>query len=119
MKKNYKIGDKLVVNDIKSIMNQSPEYVDIITEKLVYLINNFKGIYKEYCNMRKTDRIDMETIKLAIRNNMCGNYHDENGNRVYVDGYAFVDKYKNLCNFLVDIFNLKYRPITESKIKKD
>ena len=119
MKKNYKIGDKLVVNDIKSIMSESPEYEDAIGKKLEYLIRNFKDIYKEYCDMRKTDRIDIETIKLAIRNNMCGNYHDKDGNSVYVDGYVFVDKYKNLCNFLADIFDLKHSPVSESKIKKD
>lgn len=50
---------------------------------------------------------------------MCGNYHDKDGNSVYVDGYVFVDKYKNLCNFLADIFDLKHSPVSESKIKKD
>lgn len=119
MKKKCSIKDELVVSDIKSIMSQSSEYVDIITEKLVYLIKNFKDIYKEYCGMRKANRIDMDTIKLAIKNNMCGNYCDKNGNRVHVDGYAFVDKYKNLCNFLANIFDFKYRCISESEIKKD
>ena len=119
MKKKFSIKDELVIKDIKSIMSQSSEYVDIISEKLVYLIKNFKGIYKEYCDMRKTNKIDMDTIKLAIKNNMCGNYYDKNGNRVHLDGYAFVDKYKNLCNFLANIFDFKYRCISESEIKKD
>ena len=119
MKKKCSIKDELVVKDIKSIMGESSEYVDIISEKIVYLIKNFKDIYKEYCDMRKTNKIDIDTIKLAIKNNMCGNYRDKNGNNVHVDGYVFVDKYKNLCNFLANIFDFKYRCITESEIKKD